>query len=85
MDFSSFSLLYPDAETLGAHFAGKDQPDIAPEVLDQLGLSENPQPRSDRSLYLKSVGHPVSRGDLCGYDGKRLSVRNARKIGSGAP
>ena len=36
MDFSSFSLLYPDAETLGAHFAGKDQPDIAPEVLDQL-------------------------------------------------
>ncbi len=40
MDFSSFSLLYPDAATLGAHFAGKDQPDIAPEVLDQLGLSE---------------------------------------------
>lgn len=40
MDFSNFSLLYPDAETQRVHYAGKDTPDIEMFVLDELGLLE---------------------------------------------
>ena len=40
MDFTNFSLLYPDAETQRAHAAGENTPDIDMFVLDELGILE---------------------------------------------
>lgn len=40
MDFSNFSLLYPDAESQRAHSIGECTPDIDMFVLDELGMLE---------------------------------------------
>ncbi|MBE6529202.1 MAG: hypothetical protein E7680_01195 [Ruminococcaceae bacterium] len=40
MDFTNFSLLYPNAETKARHDCGKDTPDIDLFTLEELGLSE---------------------------------------------
>lgn len=38
MDFTNFSLLFPDVESQRAHYAGENVPDIDMFVLDELGL-----------------------------------------------
>ena len=40
MDFTNFSLLYPNAEAKARHESGKDTPDIDLFTLEELGLSE---------------------------------------------
>ena len=40
MDFTNFSLIYPDAESQRAHSAGNNAPDIDMFVLEELGLLE---------------------------------------------
>ena len=40
MDFTNFSLLYPNTETKARHESGKDTPDIDLFTLEELGLSE---------------------------------------------
>lgn len=40
MDFTGFSLLYPNAESKTAHYAGTDKPKIDEFTLEELGLAE---------------------------------------------
>ena len=40
MDFTNFSLIYPDVESQRAHSAGNNAPDIDMFVLEELGLLE---------------------------------------------
>lgn len=40
MDFAGFSLLYPNAESKTAHYAGTDKPKIDEFTLEELGLAE---------------------------------------------
>lgn len=40
MDFSGFSLLYPDAKSKTAHYSGADKPKIDEFTLEELGLAE---------------------------------------------
>lgn len=40
MDFTNFSLLYPDTESARRHYSGGDMPDIDMFALDELGLLE---------------------------------------------
>lgn len=40
MDFSGFSLLYPDSASKSAHYAGTDKPKIDEFTMEELGLAE---------------------------------------------
>ena len=39
-DLTNFSLIFSDAESQAAHYAGKDLPDISMFALEELGLLE---------------------------------------------
>ena len=65
MDFTNFSLLYPNAEAKARHESGKDTPDIDAFTLEELGLSE----------FLTVSGKGLS--DFLTTDAEVIRYRNA--------
>ena len=62
-DFSNFSLLYPDADTMAAHHAGTDAPRIDDFTLEELGLPEVLPLKNSRLSDFVIITSDNSRGE----------------------